>query len=61
MTVNHDTLFRYPAQDGHRVGPFVALLAGAAENPSSAMDFPNHSIHDHLRRGDAITFLFKLV
>ena len=26
-TVNHDSLFRHPAQDGHRVGPFLALLA----------------------------------
>jgi DNA-binding IclR family transcriptional regulator len=28
-TVNHDSLFRHPAQDGHRVGPFLALLASA--------------------------------
>jgi len=26
-TVNHDSLFRHPAQDGHRVSPFLALLA----------------------------------
>jgi MarR family len=26
-TVNHDSLFRHPAQDGLRVGPFLALLA----------------------------------
>jgi hypothetical protein len=26
-TVNHDSLFRHPAQDGHQVGPFLALLA----------------------------------
>jgi DNA-binding IclR family transcriptional regulator len=26
-TVNHDGLFRHPAQEGHRVGPFLALLA----------------------------------
>jgi DNA-binding IclR family transcriptional regulator len=26
-TVNRDSLFRHPAQDGHRVGPFLALLA----------------------------------
>jgi len=25
-TVNHDSLFRHPAQDGHRIGPFLALL-----------------------------------
>jgi len=27
-SVNRDSLFRHPAQDGHRVGPFLALLAG---------------------------------
>src|SRR5579875_1317026 len=26
-TVNPDSLFRHPAQGGHRVGPFLALLA----------------------------------
>ena len=26
-TVNEDSLFRHPAQDGHRVGPFLALLS----------------------------------
>jgi len=26
-TVNHDSMFRHPAQGGHRVGPFLALLA----------------------------------
>jgi hypothetical protein len=30
-TVNSDSLFRHPAQDGHRVGPFLALL-GASGN-----------------------------
>jgi hypothetical protein len=25
--VNSDSLFRHPAQDGHRVGPFLDLLA----------------------------------
>ena len=28
-TVNPDSLFRHPAQEGHRVGPFLALLAAA--------------------------------
>jgi DNA-binding IclR family transcriptional regulator len=28
-TVNRDSLFRHPAQEGHRVGPFLALLATA--------------------------------
>ena len=30
-TVNHDGLFRHPAQEGHRVGPFLALLATAKD------------------------------
>ena len=25
-TVNHDSLFRHSAQDGHQIGPFLALL-----------------------------------
>ena len=29
--VNKDSLFRHPAQDGHRVGPFLALLSGAGD------------------------------
>jgi DNA-binding IclR family transcriptional regulator len=28
-TVNTDSLFRHPAQDGHRVGPFLAMLAAS--------------------------------
>jgi DNA-binding MarR family transcriptional regulator len=28
-TVNRDSLFRHSAQEGHRVGPFLDLLAGA--------------------------------
>jgi MarR family len=31
-TVNHDSLFRHPAQEGHRVGPFLALLATARDS-----------------------------
>jgi DNA-binding MarR family transcriptional regulator len=31
-TVNHDSLFRHPAQEGHRVGPFLALLATAGDS-----------------------------
>ena len=30
-TVNHDSLFRHPAQEGHRVGPLLALLATARD------------------------------
>jgi hypothetical protein len=31
-TIDRDSLFRHPAQDGHRIGPFLALLSspGAA-------------------------------
>lgn len=37
-TVNPDSLFRHPAQDGHRVGPFLALLAvPALGGPDSAL------------------------
>jgi len=34
-TVNPDSLFRHPAQEGHRVGPFLDLLATAGEGSSS--------------------------
>jgi hypothetical protein len=30
-TVNPECLFRHPAQDGHRVGPFLALLAATGD------------------------------
>ena len=30
-TVNPDSLFRHPAQDGHRIGPFLALLAASGD------------------------------
>ena len=30
-TLNHDSFFRHPAQEGQRVGPFLTLLA-ASEN-----------------------------
>lgn len=30
-TVNPDSLFRHPAQDGHRIGPFLELLATQRE------------------------------
>jgi len=35
-TVNHDSLFRHSAQDGHRVGPFLTLLAADGENARTA-------------------------
>ena len=31
-TVRHDSQFRHPAQEGLRVGPFLAVLAAADEN-----------------------------
>jgi hypothetical protein len=37
-TVNPDKLFRHPAQEGHRVGPFLDLLAAVGDggNPAEA-------------------------
>jgi MarR family len=35
-TVNHDSLFRHPAQEGQRVGPFLSLLAAAGEDTRTA-------------------------
>ena len=32
-TVNHGSMFRHPAQDGHRVGPFLSLLAARRGRP----------------------------
>ncbi len=34
-TVNRDSLFRHPAQEGHRVGPFLALLATAGDDTTA--------------------------
>ena len=34
-TINRDSLFRHPAQEGHRVGPFLALLATAGSGITS--------------------------
>jgi DNA-binding MarR family transcriptional regulator len=34
-TVNRDSLFRHPAQEGHRVGPFLALLAAAGDDAAA--------------------------
>jgi DNA-binding IclR family transcriptional regulator len=33
-TVNHDSAFRHSAQAGHRIGPFLALLARPARTPA---------------------------
>ncbi len=35
-TVNPDSMFRHPAQEGHRVGPFLALLATAEDSSPDA-------------------------
>jgi len=34
-TVNPESLFRHPAQEGHRVGPFLALLATAGDHATA--------------------------
>ena len=34
-TVNRDSMFRHEAQEGHRVGPFLALLAENADPGTS--------------------------
>jgi len=31
-TVNRDSVFRHSAQDGHRVGPFLSLLAASGQD-----------------------------
>jgi DNA-binding IclR family transcriptional regulator len=35
-TVNRDSLFRHPAQEGLRIGPFLTLLAEADQNAHTA-------------------------
>ncbi len=39
-TVNRHSLFRHPAQEGHHVGPFLALLATARNDTSYPDDDP---------------------
>jgi hypothetical protein len=34
-TVNRDSVFRHPAQDGYRVGPFLALLTAATPDTTT--------------------------
>ncbi len=41
-TVHHDSLFRHPAQDGQRVGPFLATLAEAGENTRTTPEPDDH-------------------
>ena len=51
-TVNPDQLFRHGAQDGHRVGPFLDLLASQGDAAGSEQDTqdappqePGRSLH----------------
>jgi DNA-binding IclR family transcriptional regulator len=37
-TVNRASLFRHPAQDGHRVGPFLDLLAATGTETAPGPD-----------------------
>src|SRR6185436_20992151 len=37
-TVNRDTVFRHSAQDGHRIGPFLDLLAAAGTTVTPGPD-----------------------
>ena len=54
-TVNPDSSFRHPAQEGLRVGPFLAVLAAAEPGPAAgprggpAAAAPAH--HDRARPG----------
>ena len=38
--INTAHAFRHPSQDGHRIGPFLALLATAGEENASADSSP---------------------
>jgi hypothetical protein len=40
-TVNRDSQFRHPAQEGLRVGPFLALLSAADDNARTQQE-PGH-------------------
>jgi hypothetical protein len=37
-SVNTDSVFRHPAQEGHRIGPFLDLLATARAGERHASD-----------------------
>ena len=41
-TVDPDMIFRHPAQDGHRVGPFLDLLAAAGDAGNPAEPDKDH-------------------
>ena len=40
-SVNHDSLFRHPAQKGHRVGRFLTLLADRRAGTATSLGKPN--------------------
>ena len=41
-SVNPDKLFRHPAQEGHRVGPFLDLLAAVGDAENAAEPEKDH-------------------
>jgi len=41
-SVNPDMFFRHPAQEGHRVGPFLDLLAAAGDGEDEAQREKDH-------------------
>jgi hypothetical protein len=43
-TVNHESLFRHPAQEGRRVGPFLSLLAAAEQDAAPQRDPDDNEI-----------------
>ena len=45
-TVNPHSLFRHPAQEGHRVGPFLALLAAGGDAPAPGQAGPSAAAPD---------------
>ncbi|HEY2442813.1 MAG TPA: helix-turn-helix domain-containing protein [Streptosporangiaceae bacterium] len=54
-TVNHSSMFRHSAQEGLRVGPFLAMLAAsgdAASEPAEEADAPTPAARD--RDGTAV-------
>jgi MarR family len=50
-TVNHDSLFRHPAQEGQRVGPFLSLLAAAKQDAAPDRDPDDSEIGQRLPPG----------
>ena len=45
-SVNPDKWFRHPAQEGHRVGPFLDLLTGADDTGNPAKPDEDHGEAD---------------